>query len=114
MPMIKVIAASCVLLVTSGCSSVMSHIGPNQGYYPGTRANMDMLQDHHTSWAMLPLLALDLPFSAVMDTVLLPYDYMRSGSDPTADSPKARILRSEEQNLSTTDNPGEGADNVTR
>ncbi|MBS2694020.1 YceK/YidQ family lipoprotein, partial [Salmonella enterica subsp. enterica serovar 1,4,[5],12:i:-] len=60
------------------------------------------------SWAMMPLVALDLPFSAVMDTVLLPYDYLRSGNDATADSPKARNLRSEQQNLAATGNPGEG------
>ncbi|CAI0921390.1 Predicted periplasmic lipoprotein [Serratia entomophila] len=113
MTTIKVIATSCMLLATSGCSSVMSHTGPNQGYYPGTRASVDMLKDDNTSWAMMPLVALDLPFSAVMDTVLLPYDYLRSGSDGTADSPKARILRSEQQNLATTGNPGQGADTTT-
>lgn len=114
MATIKVTVASCVLLATSGCSSVMSHTGPNQGYYPGTRASVDMLKDRKTSWAMLPLVALDLPFSAVMDTVLLPYDYMRYGSDATADSPKARILRGEEQNLATPGNPGQDAGNVKR
>ncbi|VEA61019.1 Predicted periplasmic lipoprotein [Serratia plymuthica] len=109
MKTIKVIATSCILLATNGCSSVMSHTGPNQGYYPGTRASVGMLKDDNTSWAMMPLLALDLPFSAVMDTVLLPYDYMRSGSDDTADSPKARILRSEEQNLAASGNPSHAA-----
>ena len=74
MTTMKAIATGCMLLATSGCSSVMSHTGPNQGYYPGTRASVDMLKDDNTSWAMMPLVALDLPFSAVMDTVLLPYD----------------------------------------
>lgn len=94
---IKVIAASCLLLATGGCSSVMSHTGPNQGYYPGTRASVDMLKDDNTSWAMMPLVAIDLPFSAVMDTVLLPYDYMRAGEDKAEDSPRERLLRNEGQ-----------------
>ena len=106
MKTIRVIATSCMLLATNGCSSVMSHTGPNQGYYPGTRASVDMLKDDNTSWAMMPLVALDLPFSAVMDTVLLPYDYMR---DSTADSPKARILRGEEQNLAASGDPAHAA-----
>ena len=103
------LVTGCAFLSVSGCSSVMSHTGPNQGYYPGTRASVDMLKDDNTSWAMMPLVALDLPFSAVMDTVLLPYDYMRSGSDSTADSPKARILRGEEQNLAASGDPAHAA-----
>ena len=45
MTTMKAIATGCMLLATSGCSSVMSHTGPNQGYYPGTRASVDMLKD---------------------------------------------------------------------
>jgi len=67
-----------MLLTTSGCSSVMSHTGADQGYYAGTRANVEMMKKDDTSWAMIPLLAIDLPLSAAMDTLLLPYDYLRS------------------------------------
>ena len=108
MKMIKMIATSCLLLSLNGCSSVMSHTGADQGYYAGTRANVNMMKSEDTSWAMMPLLAVDLPFSAVMDTVLLPYDYLRSGNDKTAESPKARIQHDEEQNQSTSGNPGQG------
>ncbi|ROR08894.1 uncharacterized protein YceK [Erwinia sp. JUb26] len=80
---------------TSGCSSVMTHTGPSQGYYPGTRASASVLTDENSSWAMKPLAAIDLPFSAVMDTLLLPWDYYRT--DDT-DSPRERVRRSEQQN----------------
>lgn len=80
---------------TSGCSSVMTHTGPSQGYYPGTRASASVLTDKDSSWAMKPLAVIDLPFSAVMDTLLLPWDYYRT--DET-DSPRERVRRSEEQN----------------
>ncbi|KHN54466.1 YceK/YidQ family lipoprotein [Pectobacterium fontis] len=86
------------VVVTSGCSSVMTHTGSDQGYYSGTRANMDMLRDDDTSWAMMPLVAIDLPFSAVADTLLLPYDYYRAGSDNNTLSTRERISHSEEQN----------------
>ena len=83
---------------TSGCSSFMSHSGPDQGYYSGTRASARIISDSDSGWVMRPLAAIDLPFSAVMDTLLLPWDYYRSGSDKTIDSPRERILRSEREN----------------
>lgn len=73
----------------------MSHTGANQGYYPGTRASAAIIADNQTSWAMKPLAVIDLPFSAVMDTLLLPWDYLRSDDDKVADSPRERVLRSE-------------------
>lgn len=83
------------LMSTSGCSSVMMHSGPSEGYYPGTRASADVLTDEHSGWVMKPLAALDLPFSAVLDTLLLPLDYFRSGN---TDSPRERVRRSEQEN----------------
>lgn len=84
------------MMATSGCSSVMTHTGSDQGYYPGTRASLDVLHDDETSWAMMPLVAIDLPFSAVADTLLLPYDYYRADSDKA--TTRDRILQSEQQN----------------
>lgn len=89
---------ACCAFVTTGCSSVMSHTGPSQGYYPGTRASADLLVDDQTSWALKPLALIDLPFSAVMDTLLLPWDYYRHDDDKARDSPRERILQSEKVN----------------
>ncbi|HHX8941193.1 TPA: YceK/YidQ family lipoprotein [Yersinia enterocolitica] len=91
----------CSLLLSGGCSSIMTHTSSSQGYYSGTEANVAMLKDDNTGWALRPLLAVDLPFSAVMDTLLLPYDYLRSDSeDKIASSPRERIRQSEAQNQS--------------
>lgn len=84
------------ILSLSGCSSVMTHTGGEQGYYSGTRASMNILRDDETSWVMMPLVVLDIPFSAVADTLLLPYDYYRSGSDNA--SMRERISHSEQEN----------------
>ncbi|WP_277850305.1 YceK/YidQ family lipoprotein [Moellerella wisconsensis] len=84
-------------LILSGCSSIMSHAGPPQGYYSGAKNNIEMIKDENTGWVMKPLLAIDLPFSALMDTLLLPYDYMRSDNDPQKDSPKKRVESLEKQ-----------------
>lgn len=87
---------ACSLLVgTSGCSSMMSHTGASQGYYPGTRASAEMLTDDQSSWALKPLALVDLPFSAVLDTLLLPWDYMRADDSPSIDSPRARVIEAE-------------------
>ncbi len=87
--------ACCSLSNTAGCSSVMSHTGGSQGYYPGTRASAAILTDDQTSWALKPLALIDLPFSAVLDTVLLPWDYARADDDKSIDSPRERVLRAE-------------------
>jgi len=87
---------ACVSLVsTSGCSSMMSHSGAGEGYYPGTRASASVLTDKDSSWVMKPLALIDLPFSAVLDTLLLPLDYYRAGD---TDSPRDRVRRSEQKN----------------
>lgn len=89
------LVTGCAFLSVSGCSSVMSHTGGHQGYYPGTRADVSMISSDDTSWAMTPLLIVDLPFSALLDTLLLPYDYYRQDKLNTRD----RIKASEAQNL---------------
>ncbi|WP_343553146.1 YceK/YidQ family lipoprotein [Pantoea sp.] len=81
----------CSAFASSGCSSVMSHTGASQGYYPGTRASAEMIGDDKTSWAIKPLAIIDLPFSAVLDTILLPWDYFRSDNNSIHD----RVLQSE-------------------
>ncbi len=74
----------------------MTHTGGQEGYYPGTRASYEMLADDETSWGYKPFVALDMPFTAVMDTVLLPWDMFR-----TDKSIKSKVEASEKQNLAT-------------
>lgn len=84
------------LLVIGGCSSVMTHTGGQSGYYPGTRASMEMLTDSETNWGYKPFVALDMPFTVVLDTVLLPWDSFRSNK-----SLKSLVEASETKNLTT-------------
>lgn len=86
------ITANMTLIGISGCSSVMTHSGPYQGYYPGSRASLAVLEDHDTDWSLIPFAVIDLPFSTVLDTLLLPYDYLRRNSDKTLESPRERML----------------------
>lgn len=99
MKMINRLPAASVIawcaLSASGCSSVMSHTGPDQGYYPGTRANNQILTDNDTHWPIKTLAVLDYPFSAVMDTLLLPWDYYRTEHHSGGNSLRAQVEKSE-------------------
>ncbi|APC10037.1 MULTISPECIES: YceK/YidQ family lipoprotein [Providencia] len=78
-------------VILSGCSSIMTHAGPSEGYYPGSKNSIKMIKDDETGWVVRPLLAIDLPFSFIMDTLLIPLDYSRSNNDSKEDSPKKRL-----------------------
>ncbi len=79
------------------CSSIMTHAGPTDGYYPGSKNSLERIKDDETGWVMKPLLAIDLPFTAVLDTLLIPLDYVRADNNNDDDSPKKRIDALEKQ-----------------
>ncbi|EOM1925034.1 YceK/YidQ family lipoprotein [Escherichia coli] len=78
------------MTLLGGCSSVMSHTGGKKGTYPGTRASATMIGDDETNWGTKSLAILDMPFTAVMDTLLLPWDVFRKDS-----SVRSRVEKSE-------------------
>ncbi|EFH2226511.1 YceK/YidQ family lipoprotein [Escherichia coli] len=78
------------MTLLGGCSSVMSHTGGKEGTYPGTRASATMIGDDETNWGTKSLAILDMPFTAVMDTLLLPWDVFRKDS-----SVRSRVEKSE-------------------
>ncbi|EBG5205263.1 YceK/YidQ family lipoprotein [Salmonella enterica subsp. enterica] len=86
------------MLLLSGCSSVMSHTGGKEGTYPGTRASATMIGNDETNWGTKSLAILDMPFTAVMDTILLPWDIFRKDS-----SVRSRVEKSEEETKMTND-----------
>ncbi|HAI6586695.1 TPA: YceK/YidQ family lipoprotein [Escherichia coli] len=78
------------MTLLGGCSSVMSHTGGKEGTYPGTRASATMIGGDETNWGTKSLAILDMPFTAVMDTLLLPWDVFRKDS-----SVRSRVEKSE-------------------
>ncbi|WP_447535610.1 YceK/YidQ family lipoprotein [Escherichia coli] len=78
------------MTLLGGCSSVMSHTGGKEGTYPGTRASATMIGDDETNWGTKSLAILDMPVTAVMDTLLLPWDVFRKDS-----SVRSRVEKSE-------------------
>lgn len=96
------------MLLLSGCSSVMSHTGGKEGTYPGTRASATMIGNDETNWGTKSLAILDMPFTAVMDTILLPWDIFRKDS-----SVRSRVEKSEEETKMTNAViPGEDASSL--
>ena len=90
--LIKLATFSGVVLLC-GCSSVMSHTGGKEGTYPGTRASAAMISDDETNWGTKSLAILDMPFTAVADTLLLPWDMFRTDSSVRSRVEKASRRR---------------------
>lgn len=84
------------MISMAGCSSVMSHTGGKEGVYPGVRASSTMLGNDESNLATKSLVVLDMPFTAVMDTLLLPWDLFR-----TDNSVKSRVEKAEQATLAT-------------
>ena len=55
-----------------------------------------MIADDDTNWGTKSLVVLDMPFTAVVDTLLLPWDLFRKDS-----SVRSRVEQSEEKTLAT-------------
>lgn len=59
-------------LLLGGCFSTLVHLDGQRCLYPGTRLGWNMATDKPTAgWPLL----VDVPFSFVLDTVLLPWDF---------------------------------------
>lgn len=67
----RLIITVLLTLCLSGCGSIISRTVPGQGqghqYYPGVRWDL-----RDTAWRYLTVL--DMPFSLIFDTLLLPVD----------------------------------------
>ncbi|EDY6725046.1 YceK/YidQ family lipoprotein [Salmonella enterica subsp. enterica] len=67
----RIFAVSIMVITLSGCGSIISRTIPGQGhgnqYYPGVQWDM-----RDSAWRYITIL--DLPFSLILDTLLLPLD----------------------------------------
>lgn len=69
----RILPIIAMALLLSGCGSIISRTVPGQGhgnqYYPGVQWDV-----RDSAWRYLTITILDLPFSLVFDTLLLPLD----------------------------------------
>ena len=69
--MIRMILVAAMTIMLTGCGSIISRTIPGQGhgnqYYPGVKWDL-----RDSAWRYVTIL--DLPFSLVFDTLLLPID----------------------------------------
>ena len=69
--MIRMILVAAMTIMLTGCGSIISRTIPGQGhgnqYYPGVKWDV-----RDSAWRYVTIL--DLPFSLVFDTLLLPID----------------------------------------
>ncbi|WP_230326353.1 YceK/YidQ family lipoprotein [Citrobacter sp. Res13-Sevr-PEB04-36] len=68
---VRIFAVGIMVILLSGCGSIISRTIPGQGhgnqYYPGVQWDV-----RDSAWRYVTVL--DLPFSLVFDTLLLPLD----------------------------------------
>ncbi len=69
--LVRILAVSIMVVTLSGCGSIISRTIPGQGhgnqYYPGVQWDV-----RDSAWRYITIL--DLPFSLLFDTLLLPLD----------------------------------------
>ncbi|ABX21731.1 hypothetical protein SARI_01846 [Salmonella enterica subsp. arizonae serovar 62:z4,z23:-] len=69
--LMRIFMVSIMVITLSGCGSIISRTVPGQGhgnqYYPGVQWDM-----RDSAWRYITIL--DLPFSLLFDTLLLPLD----------------------------------------
>ena len=71
------VLVAAFLLSTSGCQSIgaRSNLPPENHYpYMGVAADLDLIWNPCLGHMLAPMGIIDLPFSLVVDTVLLPVD----------------------------------------
>ena len=67
-----------VIFMSIGCSSLKSrNVYHDGGAYPGVRNLRQNYEDTEWGAARVPAMILDLPFSAVLDTLALPLDSLK-------------------------------------
>ena len=79
----RFILGVAILVLCSGCSTVLSHTATDSvvGPYSGVRLDCDLIGSANeknpdfgaTPW-IIPFCVIDIPLSAALDTVFLPYD----------------------------------------
>jgi uncharacterized protein YceK len=93
---IQVCLLAMVCSMLSGCSSMMTHSGNDEPYYPGTIANNATIGNKENSWSVRALAIMDYPFSLILDTVLFPWDYFHH-SESGQKSLREKVADAEKQ-----------------
>ena len=71
--------AGLLVLLTVGCGSIGARWQGNREPYAGVKLNVDTMKNYHTEGELVSVI--DIPFSAILDTFLLPYDLSGDKSD---------------------------------
>jgi uncharacterized protein YceK len=74
----KIVILIAAVFMLNGCSSLKSrNVYHDGGAYPGVRNLGQNYGDAEWGVARVPAMILDLPFSAVLDTLALPLDSLK-------------------------------------
>lgn len=84
MRIVLAVALAFLPFIGGGCGSLSSRWNGNYGPYVGVKLDVDLVTHYQSEGEVIA--AVDIPFSAIADTLFLPYDLSRSDSQKTADS----------------------------
>lgn len=85
-----VLLLALATLVAPGCASVLARsLRPDDAPYVGARSGWEEVTGPNRQVSERAFFALDLPFSAVLDTVLLPWDLLAMPDNDPEEEPEA-------------------------
>jgi uncharacterized protein YceK len=76
-------------ILVTGCGSIGARWSGRREPYAGVKLNLETIRNYHTEGELIS--AADLPFSAIADTLLLPYDLSGDRTDKPATEPVASV-----------------------
>jgi uncharacterized protein YceK len=74
-----------LIVFLTGCGSIGARWSGRREPYAGVKVNMDTIRNYHTEGELIAIA--DLPFSAIADTFLLPYDLSGDRTDEPKSEP---------------------------
>ena len=80
--------AALIILVT-GCGSIGARWSGRREAYAGVKLNLETIRNYKIEGELIS--AVDIPFSAIADTLLLPYDLSGDGTNKPAAEPVAAV-----------------------
>ena len=79
------VCLAAALILATGCSSITARWRGERGRaYPGVRMDVEQVKNYQTEGELVAIL--DIPLSAIVDTLFYPYDV---SVDETAPQPKS-------------------------
>ena len=107
MRIVLAVALASLPFIGGGCGSFSSRWNGNYGPYVGVKLDIEQVTHYETEGEVIA--AVDIPLSAIADTLFLPYDLSRSDHQEAHSSAAIRPAESAGTLADTAQNNGSGS-----